>query len=119
VDADPLLFNRALTNLIDNSLRFTPDGGRITISVARADHATCVTVTDNGAGISAEYLPRVFDRFYRADSSRSTGGTGLGLAIVKSIAQLHGGSATIESTAENGTSVHLLFPDEQPNITNL
>jgi two-component system heavy metal sensor histidine kinase CusS len=67
-------------------------------------------VSDNGCGIAAEHLPRVFDRFYRAESSRSSDGAGLGLALVKSIAELHGGSATIQSELNHGTTVVLRFP---------
>jgi two-component system heavy metal sensor histidine kinase CusS len=67
-------------------------------------------VKDTGAGIAAEHLPRVFDRFYRADSSRSSEGLGLGLALVKSITDLHGGSAEIESQVGLGTTVTLTFP---------
>jgi two-component system heavy metal sensor histidine kinase CusS len=68
-----------------------------------------VTVRDNGSGIAAAHLPRVFDRFYRADSSRTSAGTGLGLALVKSIAELHGGSATIQSEEGQGTAVTMTF----------
>jgi two-component system heavy metal sensor histidine kinase CusS len=69
-----------------------------------------VTVSDNGCGIAAEHLPRVFDRFYRAESSRSSDGAGLGLALVKSIVDLHGGSAKIDSEVGRGTTVKLRFP---------
>ena len=68
------------------------------------------TVSDNGSGIAAEHLPRVFDRFYRAESSRSSDGAGLGLALVKSIVDLHGGSAVIESNVGRGTTVKMMFP---------
>ena len=67
-------------------------------------------VSDNGCGIAAQHLPRVFDRFYRAESSRGSDGAGLGLALVKSIVDLHGGSATIESKVGHGTIVKLVFP---------
>jgi two-component system heavy metal sensor histidine kinase CusS len=112
VRAEPLLFNRALSNLLDNSLRFTPDGGSIAITIT-ADHGKGmeVSVNDTGPGIPAEHLPRVFDRLYRVDASRSSrGGAGLGLALVKSIAQLHGGSVTIASEPGEGTKVSLFFP---------
>jgi signal transduction histidine kinase len=68
---------------------------------------------DNCRGIEPEHLPRVFDRFYRADASRSSDGAGLGLALLKSIVDLHGGSATIESTVGRGTTVKLIFPRPQ------
>lgn len=119
IDADPLLFQRALTNLLDNALRFTAPGGKINIAIHRRQSATEIRVTDNGSGISAEHLPHVFDRFYRADRSRSSAGAGLGLALVKSIVELHGGSATIESSIGNGTTVRLSFPEAAQSITTL
>jgi two-component system, OmpR family, heavy metal sensor histidine kinase CusS len=110
--ADPALFERALGNLVDNALRFTPEGGTIQISITvKAAHSE-VTVSDNGCGITPEHLPRVFDRFYRVDSSRSSDGAGLGLALVKSIVDLHGGSAKIESEVNRGTTVTLTFPKQ-------
>ena len=108
--ADPVLFERALGNLVDNALRFTPESGEIRMSVAAGNKHTEVSVTDNGAGIAAAHLPRVFDRFYRADPSRSSDGTGLGLALVKSIVDLHGGSATVRSELDRGTTFTLNFP---------
>ena len=109
---DPVLFERALSNLVDNALRFTRDGGEIEISITIRDAHSEVTVRDNGCGIAAEHLPRVFDRFYRADSSRSSDGAGLGLALVKSIVDLHDGSARIESEVNRGTTVVLTFPNK-------
>jgi two-component system, OmpR family, heavy metal sensor histidine kinase CusS len=110
--ADPALFERALGNLVDNALRFTPEGGTIQISIiVKAAHSE-VIVSDNGCGITPEHLPRVFDRFYRVDSSRSSDGAGLGLALVKSIVDLHGGSAKIESEVNRGTAVTLAFPKQ-------
>ncbi len=110
---DPVLFSRAVSNLVDNGLRFTPDGGAIQISIAaRATHSE-VAVSDSGCGIPSEHLPRVFDRFYRVDSSRSSAGAGLGLALVKSIVDLHGGSARIESEVDRGTTVTVTFPNKR------
>jgi two-component system heavy metal sensor histidine kinase CusS len=108
--ADPVLFERAVSNLVDNALRFTSDGGEIKIAIEVRHAHTEVDVIDNGSGIAPEHLPRVFDRFYRADSSRSSDGAGLGLALVKSIVDLHGGSARIESEVNRGTTVALTFP---------
>jgi len=113
--AEPLLFGRALSNLLENALRFTPDGGKIAIALHVTASAAEVSVADTGSGISPEHLPRVFDRFYRVDSSRSSQGTGLGLALVKSITDLHGGSATMKSTEAHGTTVTLSFPRETAN----
>ena len=108
--ADPDLFERALGNLLDNALRFTPESGSIQIALSEHDGRFEVAVSDNGRGIEPEHLPRVFDRFYRADSSRGSDGAGLGLALVKSIVDLHGGSAIIESNVGRGTTVKLIFP---------
>ncbi|MGI8819469.1 MAG: heavy metal sensor histidine kinase [Chthoniobacterales bacterium] len=110
VYADPLLFARALSNLLDNALRFTADGGAITISLGRGTAGARVSVADNGSGMASEHLPRVFDRFYRAESARSSQGTGLGLALVRSIMVLHRGTASIESAPGRGATVTLLFP---------
>jgi two-component system, OmpR family, heavy metal sensor histidine kinase CusS len=108
--ADEMLFIRALNNLVENAIRHTPAGGTIEISIAERDAHAEVSVKDTGSGIVAEHLPRVFDRFYRADTSRSSEGVGLGLALVKSIMNLHAGSATIESEPGRGTTVTLRFP---------
>jgi two-component system heavy metal sensor histidine kinase CusS len=108
--ADPDLFERIVGNLLENALRFTPEHGSIRIAVSKHNSNFQVTVSDNGCGIAAEHLPRVFDRFYRAESSRSSDGAGLGLALVKSIVELHGGSAAIQSELNHGTTVVLRFP---------
>lgn len=110
--ADPDLFERAVGNLLDNALRFTPENGSIKIALCKRDADFEVAVSDSGCGIASQHLPRVFDRFYRADSSRSSDGAGLGLALVKSIVDLHGGSVTIESNVGRGTTVTLRFPKQ-------
>jgi two-component system heavy metal sensor histidine kinase CusS len=110
VYADALLFDRALSNLLDNALRFTPDGGKITIATEIKPDRTELAIEDTGCGVPPQHLPRIFDRFYRADSSRSSQGTGLGLALVKSITNLHGGSVEVASEVNRGTTVTLTFP---------
>ncbi len=117
VYADPLLFDRALSNLLDNALRFTPDRGKITIRSQSTNGETELAVEDNGCGIAPQHLSRIFDRFYRVDSSRSSKGTGLGLALVKSITDLHGGSATATSDVSRGTIVTLTFPLKNNLVT--
>jgi len=111
--ADPLLFRRAVSNLLSNALRHTPAKGSVTI-IGRAlnDQTVEVSVRDTGSGIAPEHLPRIFDRFYRADQShfQPPHGTGLGLAIVQSIMRLHGGTASIQSVPGRGTTVTLRFP---------
>ena len=108
--ADPMLFGRAVSNLVENALRFSAAGGTILISIAVRTAQAEISVKDTGSGIAAQHLPRVFDRFFRADSSRSSRGSGLGLALVKSITDLHGGSAVVESEVDRGTVVTLTFP---------
>ena len=108
--ADPDLFERVVGNLLENALRFTAEHGLISVALSKHNSNFEVTVSDNGCGIPAEHLPRVFDRFYRVESSRSSDGAGLGLALVKSIVELHGGSAVIESSAGHGTKVKMRFP---------
>jgi two-component system heavy metal sensor histidine kinase CusS len=101
-----------VSNLVDNAVRFTPDGGAIQLSLAARVAHSEVAVSDSGYGIPSEHLPRVFDRFYRVDSSRSSAGAGLGLALVKSIVDLHGGSVRIQSEVSRGTTVTLIFPNK-------
>src|SRR5437773_1969306 len=110
ISADPALFERAVGNLVDNALRFTPENGSIEIALADGPTDFEVAVSDNGSGIAPEHLPRVFDRFYRAEPSRGSDGAGLGLALVKSIVDLHGGTARIQSEIDRGTTVSLTFP---------
>jgi two-component system heavy metal sensor histidine kinase CusS len=111
-ELDRTLLQRAVGNLVSNALANTPPGGAIDLQ-ARSDSSIIrIEVTDTGIGIPDEALPRVFDRFFRVDSSRSqvSGGTGLGLAIVKSIVELHGGHVEIASEPGHGTQVTLHIP---------
>jgi two-component system heavy metal sensor histidine kinase CusS len=108
-DLDRSLMLRAVSNLVSNALAHTPKGGLVTLAVSAIGPEIRIEVCDTGGGIPAEALPKVFDRFFRVDSSRSqtSGGTGLGLAIVQSIITLHGGSAEITSELGQGTTVTL------------
>jgi two-component system heavy metal sensor histidine kinase CusS len=87
-----------------------PEKGSIQIALRQQEADFEVAISDNGCGIAAQHLPRVFDRFYRAESSRGSDGAGLGLALVKSIVDLHGGAAIIGSKLGHGTIVKLVFP---------
>ncbi len=107
--AEPVLFRRALINLITNALRFTPSGGRVTVSLAHRNGGADVSVADTGCGIPSEHVPNVFNRFFRGDAQRSAAGTGLGLSIVKSIMQIHDGSVSVQSERGKGTVVTLAF----------
>ena len=99
VVADIGLIERVLRNLINNSLQHTPAGGAICVRLSAEAQHISVAVTDTGCGISAEHLPHIFERFYRAEKSRSdrSGHTGLGLAIVKRILDLHHSAITVQS----------------------
>jgi two-component system phosphate regulon sensor histidine kinase PhoR len=112
VTADPDALRQVLTNLLDNGLRHTPPGGRISVTVEPSPGGVTVAVTDTGSGIAPEHLPRIFERFYRADPgrSRAEGGTGLGLAIVKHLIEAHGGRVEARSTLGHGTTIRMFFP---------
>jgi signal transduction histidine kinase len=101
--------------LLDNAVKYTPDGGSVTVSVGEEDNGSVVlAVSDTGVGISEEQLPLVFERFYRADPSRSAGGAGLGLSIARQIAEAHGGQIRVESTPGKGSTFTLLLPRNGP-----
>jgi len=109
----------AIVNLATNAVRYTPEGGRINIAWrVRDDGSGEVTVTDSGIGVAREHIPRLTERFYRVDGSRSreTGGTGLGLSIVKHVVQRHGGELDIQSEPGKGSSFSLVFPAARVRI---
>ena len=112
VNADPARLRQAVSNLVSNAVRHTPDGGSVTIRSELADGQLTIDVVDTGSGISAEDLPQVFDRFWRAEKSRSrhTGGSGLGLAIVRQLAEAHGGTITVASPPGAGATFTLRLP---------
>ena len=111
--ADRTALEQILLNLVENAIRHTGEGGRITIRTLREGDGVSLSVGDTGSGIPPEHLPRIFERFYRADSGRSreAGGTGLGLAIVRHLVQAHGGSVRAESVVGAGTTIRIFFPD--------
>lgn len=112
-EADPQRLNQVFANLITNALRHTPSGGTITLQAERGEAQTITFhVRDSGQGIAAEHLPLIFDRFYRADRSRTrgSGGSGLGLAITKQIVIAHGGSISAQSTEHVGTTITIVLP---------
>lgn len=110
--ADGDRMTQVLLNLLDNALRFTPSGGSITVSARTVADNVEMTIADTGAGIPADELPQIFERFYRVDRSRSreTGGGGLGLAIVKAIVTAHGGRIEAASVVGEGTQMRLTLP---------
>lgn len=106
VETDKNLFTECLRALIDNAIKYTPEGGRITVGCAMHDDHAEITVSDTGVGISAEDLPHIFERFYRCDKSRGRekGSTGLGLSIAKSIVETMGGKISVDSDVGLGTT---------------
>ena len=111
--ADRTRLQEALYNLLDNAVKYSREHGEIRLSARRRDGEIELTVSDDGIGIAKEDLPRIFERFYRADKARSPDkvrGTGLGLAIVKHIAQLHGGRVEADSELGKGTTIRVLIP---------
>ena len=108
VACDKLMMRRAIGNLVSNAIRYTPKGGKVAVRLSTQDGMTQIAVENNGESIPAEHLPRLFERFYRADSSRKrhSDGVGLGLAITRSIARAHGGDAEVGSG--NGLTIFTL-----------
>ncbi|MBW7865548.1 MAG: HAMP domain-containing protein [Candidatus Hydrogenedens sp.] len=111
---NPSLLEQAVSNLIDNAVKYSPSGSRVLVAAAAGRDGVAVRVEDRGCGIAAEHVPRLFERFYRVDKarSRSLGGTGLGLAIVKHVVTAHGGRVSVESVPGAGStfSIHLPPP---------
>jgi signal transduction histidine kinase len=110
--ADPERISQVLTNLIDNALRYTPSGTKISIEAKTTSVGTQVSIGDNGPGISENELSKLFDRFWRAEKSRNraTGGSGLGLAIVKQLVTAHGGRVWAENLRGGGVQFHFTLP---------
>ncbi|SAL32058.1 histidine kinase [Caballeronia cordobensis] len=121
VDADLLLFQRALSNLISNAIAHAPKGTVINVECKEGADWTTVSVSDTGAGIAAQHIDRIFDRFYRVDPSRHSrsSSSGLGLAIVKSIMESHGGSCGVQSQPNVRTRFWLAFPNDTKEPANL
>jgi two-component system phosphate regulon sensor histidine kinase PhoR len=113
IRADETRLHEVLYNLLDNALKYSRENGEIRLRAVQRGPEIVLSVTDNGIGISKDDLPRIFERFYRADKARSRelGGTGLGLAIVKHIAQLHGGRVEAESELGKGTTIRVILPE--------
>ncbi|GLY33953.1 HAMP domain-containing sensor histidine kinase [Kineosporia sp. NBRC 101731] len=116
LSADPVRLRQLVGNLVSNAIRHTPAGGSVTLSARAEPGVVILTVRDTGTGIAPEHLPKVFDRFWRADTSRTraTGGSGLGLAIARQITQAHGGTITVDSTLDAGTTFTVRLPGQDP-----
>jgi signal transduction histidine kinase len=112
IAADPVRLEQALQNLVANALRHTPAGGEVVVTATTGPGGVVLRVRDTGEGIAPDHLPHVFERFYRADPSRTgtSGGSGLGLSIVKVIAERHGGTIAVSSTPGGGTTFEIRLP---------
>lgn len=112
LEADPVRLRQIVGNLVTNAIRHTPAGGRVTIDVSSTVDVVTLAVADTGTGIAAADLPHVFDRFWRAEKSRNrqTGGSGLGLAIVRHLVRAHGGTVTVESEVDAGSTFTVRLP---------
>lgn len=112
VQADKDRISQVIINLVSNAVKYTPDGGKIRITLSDWEDSVVFSISDNGIGIPEEELPYVFERFYRADKSRNrnTGGSGIGLAIVKSIITAHGGTIDVESRINEGSNFMFTLP---------
>jgi two-component system phosphate regulon sensor histidine kinase PhoR len=109
--ADPERLEQALVNLLANAIAHTPEGGTVSALVEQTEAGVRFVVRDTGSGIPAEDLPRIWERFFKSDRSRSGPGTGLGLAIVKHIVQAHGGTVSVESTVGQGSTFRIEIPN--------
>jgi two-component system, OmpR family, heavy metal sensor histidine kinase CusS len=111
-EADAISIDRLLLILVDNAVKYTPSGGRCEIELSQSGGLADITVRDTGIGISEQDLPSIFERFVRADSTRSreTRGAGLGLAIASWITEMHGGTITVESEIDEGSTFRVSLP---------
>ena len=111
ISGDNRLIQRMIANLLDNAIKYTPAGGSIEMTVNTVNDAATITVKDTGIGISEKDIPRIFERFYRCDPSRSEAGIGLGLSFARAIARAHGGDITVTSIPDQGSTFTVTLPN--------
>lgn len=104
------MIRRLIANLLDNALKYTPSGGAVNVSVTETGENALLTVQDTGIGISPNDLPRIFERFFRGDQSRSQAGIGLGLSLARALARAHGGEITVTSSPGEGSVFTVTLP---------
>ena len=117
VDGDRTRLEQVAANLIDNAVKYTSSGGRIDVTVRRADGRAILEVRDTGVGIPADELPRIWDRLFRGDTSRAERGLGLGLSLVKAIVEAHGGTVSVSSDVGRGSVFSVSLPASSPQPT--
>ena len=110
LECQPSALRRALSNLLDNALKYTPTGGTVRMSVTAEGSGVFIKIQDTGMGITAEEMPRIWNRLYRGDRSRSEEGLGLGLSLVKAIVEAHGGKVSVTSTVGQGSEFVVSLP---------
>ena len=111
VNGDQRMLQRMIANLIDNAIKYTREGGRITVTLTPStDGTVCLTIADTGIGIRAEDLPKIFDRFFRGDQSRTRSGAGLGLSLAQTVARAHGGRIKVQSAPDRGSAFCVILP---------
>lgn len=120
IHADELQLDHAISNLIDNAIKYTSEGGSVQVCAEETDTSVCISVSDTGVGIADADIPRLYDCFYRSKSAESSQipGTGLGLSIVKNIVDVHDGTVTCKSGASGGTIFSIIIPRPLPTIKN-
>ena len=109
LEADPVRLRQALGNLLDNAIKFTPEGGHITVSILSEPNVVIIEIKDTGVGISEDDQLRIFERLYRGDKSRSTKGMGLGLSLVQGVIQSHGADIQVISSPNQGSTFRIEF----------
>ena len=109
------MIQRLLSNLLDNAIKYTPSGGSVTVSLEEQEENLVIIVKDTGIGISPSDLPRIFERFYRCDQSRSLEGIGLGLSLARAIARAHGGDIMAVSEPNAGSTFRVILPKSPPS----
>lgn len=117
IQVDPLRLNQVIENLVSNAMKFSPEGGRVHLSVQVTEHGQTWEVRDQGPGIPEAELGRIFERFYRAQAAKAKPGTGLGLAIVKHLCRLMGGEVTVESHPGEGATFRVMLPNAAPILS--
>jgi two-component system phosphate regulon sensor histidine kinase PhoR len=120
VDGNPTRLKQIVVNLVDNAVKYNRPNGRVSASVFTNDHSVILEVADNGIGIPESSVPFIFDRFYRADKTRTrtTGGIGIGLSLVKAICNAHGATIHVKSREGDGTVFSVAFPRYVPETTS-